>query len=305
MPTHLNKVLWDAFAGFGGTITTREIISPQQTAMGPVLTKIAVDSPELLYFPLFMPAGGHIINQARTAAGLENIFLMGADGLFSADVMNATGGNIEGFLLTSMDLPQHSAEYYESFLPAYRTKFGTDPVSVFHAHAYDAFMLIKAAIQRVAVVQQDGTLQIGRQALRNALYGTQAFPGLTGDLTCSATGDCADTYIAVHEFHTGHFPPERIWPHISSVVSPERGGEVMSYHGDTTIQLPARAVTDTVVVTYTLAHGLPPDANLTGIGHQFELTAVYSRTGQPASLAPGHNYTVTVKYTDVESGPAR
>ena len=51
-----------------------------------------------------------------------------------------------------------------------------------------------------------------RQALRDALYATSNFPGLTGSLTCTPTGDCADPKIAVYESHAGQFPPERIWP---------------------------------------------------------------------------------------------
>jgi hypothetical protein len=41
-----------------------------------------------------------------------------------------------------------------------------------------------------------------------------------------------------------------------------------------------------------------------GIGHTFDVTAVYSDTGQPAHLAPGQTYAVTVHYTDAEKGPA-
>jgi len=36
----------------------------------------------------------------------------------------------------------------------------------------------------------DGTLHIGRQALRDALYATSGYQGLTGSLTCDEYGDC-------------------------------------------------------------------------------------------------------------------
>jgi oligopeptide transport system substrate-binding protein len=82
------------------------------------------------------------------------------------------------------------------------------------------------------------------------------------------------------------------------------GGSLTSYHGDTTVQIPAGAITDTIVITHTPAYILPPGGNLTGIGHEFDVTAVYSSTGQPAQLAPGQTYTITVHYTDAEKGPA-
>jgi branched-chain amino acid transport system substrate-binding protein len=60
----------------------------------------------------------------------------------------------------------------------------------YYAHSYDAANLLLNAIEAVAVPDQDGTLHIGRQALRDALYGTTGFDGLTGSLTCDEFGDC-------------------------------------------------------------------------------------------------------------------
>lgn len=82
------------------------------------------------------------------------------------------------------------------------------------------------------------------------------------------------------------------------------GGSLTSYHGDTTIEIPTGAITDTIVITHTPAYEMPSGGNLTGIGHVFDVTAVYSSTGQPAQLAPGQTYTIAVQYTDAEKGPA-
>ena len=98
------------------------------------------------------------------------------------------------------------------FVPKYLEMFGTEPISIFHAHAYDAIGLLLTAIEGVAVVDADGTLHIGRQALRDFLYSVVDYPGLTGSLTCSEYGDCADPVIAVYQYHVGEYPPERIWP---------------------------------------------------------------------------------------------
>jgi branched-chain amino acid transport system substrate-binding protein len=208
----LQQVFADTFKKFGGTITSQQAVDPAQTDMSSVLTSIAADSPELIYFPVFLPAGGFIIDQAKTTPGLENTKLMGADGLFSPDVAKAAGDQVEGFMVSSPDFTAFGSDYTTKFLPAYKAKFGTDPISIFHAHAYDAFNMIKAAIEKVAVKDADGTLHIGRQALRDALYATKDFKGLTGNLTCTPTGDCADPHIAVYEYHVGQYPPTKIWP---------------------------------------------------------------------------------------------
>jgi branched-chain amino acid transport system substrate-binding protein len=72
--------------------------------------------------------------------------------------------------------------------------------------------MIFAAIEKIAVKEPNGTLHIPRGALREMMYATSGFHGLTGVLTCSPTGDCADPLIAVYQYHTGRFPPEKIWP---------------------------------------------------------------------------------------------
>lgn len=90
---------------------------------------------------------------------------------------------------------------------------------------------------------------------------------------------------------------------VSDVIGTD-GGELPSHDGNTTIQIPAGAITATVTITQSPASGMPPGGDLTGIGHTFEVTAVYTDTGQAAQLAPGQTCTITVHYSDAETGPA-
>ncbi|MFH2103134.1 MAG: branched-chain amino acid ABC transporter substrate-binding protein [Chloroflexota bacterium] len=205
----LQQVFARQFAALGGTITSQEAVDPNQTDMSSVLASIAADSPDMIYFPIFLPAGGFIIRQARTTPGLEETALVGADGLFSPDVTEAGGNEIEGFLVSS---PLVTGAAYDAFVAAHEVKFGTSPISIFHAHAYDAFMIIVAAIEAVAIVEDDGTIHIPRQGLRDAMYATTGHQGLTGILSCTPTGDCANPVIGVYEYHAGQYPPTLIWP---------------------------------------------------------------------------------------------
>lgn len=205
----LQQVFAEEFKKLGGEITAQEAIDPNQTDMGPVLTRIAAGSPELIYFPIFLPAGGLIIRQAKETPGLENTNLMGADGLFSSDVVEAAGDAVQGFYVSS---PFVSGAAYDAFVAKYKAKVGKDPISIFHAHAYDAAMMIFAAIEKVAIQDSDGTLHIPRQALRDAMYATKDFQGLTGVLSCTPTGDCANPVIGVYMYSAGKYPPELVWP---------------------------------------------------------------------------------------------
>lgn len=207
--TQLQQIFADNFKKLGGKISSQVSVKPDQTDMSSVLAKIAQGKPGMIYLPIFLPAGPNIVKQARNTPGLEKVKLMGADGLFSPDVVTASGEAVEGFLVSS---PVISGADYDKFVQKYKAKFNTQPVSIFHAHAYDAFMILKVAIEKVALVDVDGTLHIGRQALRDALYATRDFPGITGSLSCSPTGDCAKPVIGIYEYRKGEFPPALIFP---------------------------------------------------------------------------------------------
>lgn len=206
------------FTQMGGTISAAEAIGPTDTDMRPVLTKIAAGKPEMLYYPIFTASGGLVTVQSEEIEGLgPSIKTMAADGLFSPDFLKAAGESALGMYLSSPDFSAFGPDYAEKFLPAYEKAYGEKPTSAFHAHAYDAVNVIVAAVESVAVQNADGSLTIGRKALRDALYATKDFKGLTGNITCNADGDCADPKIAVYEItqdnlDKGEVPTARIYP---------------------------------------------------------------------------------------------
>jgi branched-chain amino acid transport system substrate-binding protein len=212
----LQQVFADEFTALGGEIVAQEAVSKGQTDMSPALTSIAAAKPELLYFPVFVAEGGAIASQAKETPGLEDVIRIGSDGMFTPDFVTAAGAGAEGMFLSS---PNFSAfqEGYASFLEKHQAKYGEAPVSAFHAHAYDATNILFNAIEKVAVKNTDGSLFIPKKALRDAIFATKDFPGLTGVLSCSPTGDCGAPLIAVYELTAreagGEWPPEApIWP---------------------------------------------------------------------------------------------
>jgi len=194
----LAAVFAETFKKLGGTVTAQEAVAPTDTDMRPVLTRIATGKPEIIYYPIFIAAGGHITRQAKEVKGLEKVVLMSADGTFSPDFIKAAGEAAIGMYHSSPDFSAFGAGY-KAFLEKHQKKYGEKPIAPFHAHAYDAAMMVFAAIEKVAKRAPDGTLYIGRKALRDALYATKNFKGLTGNLTCTETGDCADPMIAIYQ----------------------------------------------------------------------------------------------------------
>ncbi len=194
----LQGVFAESFKKRGGTITSQEAVAPTDTDMRPVLTKIATGKPEFIYYPIFIAAGGHITRQVKEVKGLEKAALMGADGIFSTDFYKAAGETAVGMYHSSPDFSAFAAGY-KDFLEKHQKKYGEKPIAPFHAHGYDAALMIFTAIEKAAKKGPDGTLYIGRQKLRDVLYATKNLKGLTGTITCDPYGDCADPRIAVYK----------------------------------------------------------------------------------------------------------
>ena len=181
-----------SFQEFGGEITLATSVNPTDTDMRPVLTEIAASGAEMVFFPIFQPAADFIVKQAGEVEGIGDI-LMGADGLLS-DTFVEDVPETEGMYFSGPATPEGDA--YADFVGKYETEFGEKPIQAFHAHAYDAINILLDGIEAVGV-DDNGTLTIGKGALRDEVAGLSGYQGLTGTLTCDEFGDCADPVIQV------------------------------------------------------------------------------------------------------------
>ena len=204
----LASVFRDAFTELGGEIVSFEAEAADATNVQPILTSVAAAGPEMIYYPVFTPLGSLITKTAKEVDGLEGVILAAADGVQSPDFLENAGDAAEGMYVSGPDL-SFGNKIYDEFLASYSEKYGTDPLSVFHAHAFDATNMLLNAIEAVAVQNDDGSLTIGRQALIDAIAATSGMDGITGTITCDENGDCADPKISVSEVKGGAF--EAIW----------------------------------------------------------------------------------------------
>ena len=211
----LQAVAVDRFTELGGEVTFQGAVNVGDTDMRPILTEVAANPPDVLYFPIFEPEGDLIASQAKEIPGLENTILIGADGLFVDSFPENTGPAAVGMYLSGPHVSGGDA--YAELLSKWEAKTGGPPPSGYHAHAYDGTNIMLNAMEKAAQVGDDGTLLIGKQAVRDALNATKDYPGLTGTLTCSEHGDCATGQaLAIfkigEEELNGNWPPPVVWP---------------------------------------------------------------------------------------------
>jgi branched-chain amino acid transport system substrate-binding protein len=206
------------FTKMGGTVLSQEAITPTDVDMHPLLTRIATEKPDAIYFPIFVAAAAQILRQAKETPGLEKTALLGGGSLMAPDFMKAAGAATKGFQIGYPDVsPEALGKTYPKFLEEYKKAYGEGPISGFHANAYDGAELFMKAVQKVAK-QDGGTLYIGRKAFRDAVFSIK-FDGTSGPIACDAHGECGEFKPAVYEY-TNADPatfaigknPKKIWP---------------------------------------------------------------------------------------------
>lgn len=192
----LTDTFHQAFTELGGQVVLDAAVNKGDTDMRPVLNAVAASGAELVFFPVFRMEGDYIVLQAREIEELKNVTLMSAEGLYFDAFIEDVGEAGVGMYFNTPITPEGPA--YDAFISRYETKYDQPPTGTpYSAHVYDAVNVLLNAIEEVAVQDEDGTLHIGRQALRDTLYATSGYQGLSGSLTCDEYGDCGAVRIQV------------------------------------------------------------------------------------------------------------
>jgi branched-chain amino acid transport system substrate-binding protein len=198
----LAAVFRQVFEKQGGKITNNEAVQASDRDMKPVLNSIAQNKPDFIYYPAFNPVCALIAKQGRAIPELKNTAFMGSDGCAAPQYVQVGGKSVYGTWSSSPDTTaqaSNNAFYGQQFLPAYQKEFGERPISVFNAHAFDAFNILAEAIKKTAT-DDGGTLTIPRTKLKDEIFKTSNYKGLSGTLTCTPLGDCATAVsIAVYK----------------------------------------------------------------------------------------------------------
>ena len=207
------------FTGLGGEVVFQGEVSKGATDVSEIISAIAESGAELVFFPLFEAEMRLVIQAMAEAPGLEDSIMLTAESGYSSEFSQTAGEAAIGLYVAA---PHVSGPAYEAFLQTWRDEIGeVGPAGSSHAHGYDAANLLFEAVAKAAEERDDGTLIIGRGALREALAATENFDGLTGSLTCQDespyAGDCATGealaifQLTAAEILDGHWPPPAVW----------------------------------------------------------------------------------------------
>ncbi len=199
-PTELSQEACSVFEAMGGNCVADYLLESGTNPIG-ALEHIQLFGPEALYYPVYLQDGVAITRQIAQA-GLSHVALISSDGLLSSDFLSQAGAAAEGMYVSGPAM----VEVDPSFYAKYEARYGEKPIAAFAPYAYDATMMLFEAFPKASrTTGRD--IYLHRQALRNALYATRNFSGVTGVLTCSPLGDCALPNVIIYQVRRGEFTP--------------------------------------------------------------------------------------------------
>ncbi len=188
----LAQVVKDELSKLGTEVLAFQPITPGESDYSSVLADLASKSPEIIFYGGYAAEAAVIVNQMKQA-GLTNTIFFGDDGTYGTDFIDRTKANGEGSYATSLVPP--GSEAVTKYNAAYEAAYGQKPgkLSPYSWTAYDAAAVLIKAIESVAIVGSDGNLYIPRSALIAAVRGTKDYQGLSGMISCDATGECGSS----------------------------------------------------------------------------------------------------------------
>ncbi|HAY85499.1 MAG TPA: hypothetical protein DCY42_11420 [Chloroflexi bacterium] len=197
----------DAFTLLGGEVLSFDGVQVGDTDYRPVLTQVATNGPEVIFFGGYYQEAALIVSQMQET-GMEDVVFFSDDGVYGTAFVDTAGDVSEG-VYASFVAGDEVADANAAFDAAYQEMWGSlpDDQGPFHAQAYDSVQMIAAALASVAETDDNGEgyLFFDREAVIAAVRATANLQGLAGVMTCSAIGDCGAGGIQIFQVQDGAF----------------------------------------------------------------------------------------------------
>jgi branched-chain amino acid transport system substrate-binding protein len=219
----------NAFIGewktLGGTVLGHSSEPGKTTTYVSLLTQIATQHPDVIYFGGLDSTGGILIRkQMNQVPGLQNIPLGGGDGLVTPTFATTigTGGATTYGTVAVVDTSKNPAAV--TFNSQFKAAF-TDPENVYSAAAYDCANIliqgIKTALAGGAHTPKDASDLTGaktfRQAVINAIQNIN-YTGVTGHQSFDTNGDTTNKVITIYKLGLNTTSNKPDWLFESSVT---------------------------------------------------------------------------------------
>ncbi len=200
------KGIADVFAkdapAAGLTILGRDGIDGKATDYKALAEKIKGTNPDLIYFGgITQNNAGQLWRDMKDA--MPNVKMMGPDGIFESEWLQAAGQAAEGSYITFGGVPPDQLTGKGAdFVKKFTDKYGKP--EAYTAYGYEAANVILAAIERAAAKNPKDTLELRKLVLQET-FATKDYDGVLGKWSFNAEGDTSLTDMSGQTVTNGEF----------------------------------------------------------------------------------------------------
>ncbi|UQZ88790.1 branched-chain amino acid ABC transporter substrate-binding protein [Deltaproteobacteria bacterium Smac51] len=159
-----------------------DALTPGDRDYTTTLTKIKTKNPDVIIFTGYYPEAGMILRQKKEMGW--DVAMIGGDATNNSALVDIAGNaSAEGYYFISPPGPSDLTDpMSQAFLAEFRSRYNTEPSSVWSMMAGDAFKVLVAAVENVDKVSAESLAEYLHNDLKD-------FVGFTGPIAFNAKGD--------------------------------------------------------------------------------------------------------------------
>jgi branched-chain amino acid transport system substrate-binding protein len=194
---------------YGLTILGRDGIDGKAPDYKALAEKVKATNPDLVYYGgITQNNAGQLWRDLRDA--MPNVKLMGPDGIYESEFIQAAAEAAEGSYITFGGVPPDKLTGAGAdFVKKYTEKYPNNPAEGYTAYGYEAAKVVLAAIEKAAAKNPADVLAL-RAAVLDEVKATKDFAGALGTWSFDPDGDTSLTEMSGQIVKGGEFVFETV-----------------------------------------------------------------------------------------------
>lgn len=178
--TGLSNSFKEYFKKLGGEVVGEEFYNSGDAQFSGQLTNLKAKNPDVIFMSGYFNETGPLARQAREQGIDKNVPLLGGDGWDSREILTTGGDAIVGGFFCNHYNNKETRPEVTDFLKRWKAKYGSEPGTTMGALGYDGMMLVLQSLKSSSALDS--------KSLTTAIDNTEAFKGVSGDITLKGMG---------------------------------------------------------------------------------------------------------------------
>jgi branched-chain amino acid transport system substrate-binding protein len=187
----LADVVQQTLSDGGSKVEKQQTVQPQQKDYSALVTKIKSSGCTAVFYGGYSPEAG-LIRKQMSAAGLNDVTMLGGDGIKDETFTGTAGSGGDGTIAMCpcASITDSTDPAAQQFVTDFTAKYGTPP-GIYAGEGWDIAQMYIAAFKAGKTT---------RQEITDFLHGLSGFKGLTKSYTFQSNGELDDSSVTIYVY---------------------------------------------------------------------------------------------------------